>query len=352
MKVALLPALILASPLLASCADTTSSPNPAAPIGAAAANYRGTIPLVTTTAATAFTVAAIPAGFNVVNGHGGYPTMNNAGAVAGWIGQNAAVYENGRVASLPFADARAINDQGDVIGDGANGEGPVLYKAGHLYPLSNVGGTAFSINDHDVIVGNVPDPALNYASEGVYFSATASPRPMQTNPPGDTIPAFVNGNGEVAGGQEYGPPGNGYSPFLYPTPLTLCRNNATSGPASAIAGLNNKNHFILPWQNVTYLCEGSRAIILSGFPYALNDDDVVVGNAWRVPSDAATQFAYVRTSEGKYYDLNSLVPAGTPHLSGAIAVNDHDVILATEALPNTTSLRYFILTPTSRWYGL
>ncbi|HET9031184.1 MAG TPA: hypothetical protein VFN49_13510 [Candidatus Aquilonibacter sp.] len=295
----------------------------------------------------AFTVTALPNGFTVVNGHEGYPTLNNSGAVAGWIGANATVYQNGHTTTVPLSGLRAINDLGDAIGEDANGAS-YLYKDGKLAPLN---GGALSINNTDVIVGTIGQSDPSLGNQPAYLYPNASPKPMESNPPTDTIPSLINNRGEVGGEQMFGPIGNGYSPFLYPN-LALCENGNSYG--GQVLGLNDNNHVLFRDDtspaSAFFLCKGAQATLISGSPEALNNDDVVVGQGYRSSTDPG--FAFVRTSEGKYWDLNSLVPAGTPHLSDAVAINNHDVILAAQTQPNTTSLRYYLLTPTSRWYGL
>jgi hypothetical protein len=338
----------------------SATPQPGAPV-TTESQQRGVIPQ-TTLAPTAFTVAALPLTFRVDLG-GSHPKLNNAGAVVGSNG-GAAVYRKGQVTLLnSYGTAFAINDSGDVIFSDPFGNSPKLYKGGKVSSILNQGGRALAINNNDVIVGTLPDPALNSANQGVYFSTTAPPKPIQSSPPGDTTPQYVTTSGEVAGNQRVGPPGTPYGAWFSPTQLLVCKGKLAAGKAQLMA-INNANHFIVGYDGGWYfLCKGAQTIPpngLPGVPLGLNDTDVIVGtektNGPYFP-DTPLNRAYVRTYEGKYWDLNDLVPAGTPHLDGAVAVNNHDVILAYQLRylvdPGCEAcVWWFLLTPTNRWYGV
>jgi probable HAF family extracellular repeat protein len=119
------------------------------------------------------------------------------------------LWENGKAQALPTVGgnpdgfARAINDQGQAVGDSGNCAGAihaVLWEDGKAWPLPDLGGGAIAqgINDQGQIVGYI------YSLDGTTFLAALWQNGVLTNLktlPGDfaALATGINNRGQVVG---------------------------------------------------------------------------------------------------------------------------------------------------------
>jgi len=298
----------------------------------------------TVRAAPKYSVTALPAGFTPV-------ALNNSAAVAGESTAGPAIYRNGALTSLaPSGEVTGMNDRDDVVGYGS--DGPTLWRNGAALRLASPSpvqevNAAGQINDRGQIDGII-DGNFNYgdgelSGEVVFLSPSAAPVSLGLS--GEGVPLSLNDKGQVAGylrSAPYGPYEN--SAFLYGG-AKGCTTSATHGAYnSEDFGLTNRGNVIEQYNNGMYVfCKGSKAFVLSGTPIADNNDDFIVGSE---NGSGGTTDAFIRFPHGKYYDLNALVPAGTPHLQSAFAINGKgDILAAAASASSSNGLAYYLLRP-------
>ena len=223
--------------------------------------------------------------------------INSSGEVAGWAdtnadtGAEAAVWNGGKVTGLgvPLGSVAAgINDAGQVVGSWSNattGSQPFLDSNGTITDLpepgfvttSNLGCQADAINNHAQIAGtcwgyNTKLSSI-YADLVLWHNGTVTDLGTISGVRGGA--AAINNNGQIIG---YGTATTGASQgFLY--------SNGT---------MTNLGSFI---------------------PAAINDNGVMVGGP------------YI-DSGGTIQNLNTLIPAGSPTIQDATAINDNGQIVA------------------------
>lgn len=323
------------------CAVSCSS-QPAAlvPSGVLRASVAG----VTDAVELKYSVTTLPASFFPV-------AMNNSAAIAGESGEGPAVYHGGSLTQLATSGfVTGMNDRDDVVGDGTGG--PTLWRDGTALSLAspsppeetNVTG---QINDRGQIDGII-DGNSNFGdgelSGNVVFLSPSSP-PVSLGLGTNGIPLSINDKGQVAGflrSTPQGPYEN--TAFLYGG-AKGCTSSATNGAYnSEDFGLTNRGHVIEQFNNGTYLfCRNSKAVVLSGTPIADDNEDFIVGTE---SGSGGAADAFIRAPRGKYYDLNTVVPAGTPHLQSAFAINDRGDILAEAASASSSNgFVYLLLRP-------
>lgn len=289
-----------------------------------------------------YEIVSLPAGFAAV-------ALNNHDVVLGYL-HGAVVYRRGSMTALPalphdnVVNVSSINDRGTVVGESGNQSSaeparPVVWERGKPHPLRTappgnygpfISNSADLINDRGQIVGSA-NAHLGYGYYPEFLGTISFYSKSQ-------LPQAVTGccgqansldnHGQVAGYEQLGtvPPEN--FGFLSPG-LKGCTSNGTAGlQNTSYFGLNEKGHVIAQFNGGTtssegavYLfCQGSTVSTLAGTPAAVNDRDYVVGSLG--------SYAYLRTPYGHYYNVNSLLPPGSPAIVKAVAINDKGVILA------------------------
>jgi hypothetical protein len=289
--------------------------------------------------------------------------LSRHGVMLGSVGAREAVYDRGRLTYLrlprhyTILSASGVNDRGVAVGyvDTNGGAGqPEEWVHGRPYPLQTAeppstpfyASSASFINDRDQIVG-ISNAMLGYGyypeflGAIVFYSRSAPPQVL------DACCGEVNSlndSGAVAGYEQISnyPPENGG--FLLGA--TGCSSSATAGMQNIdYFGLTDRGHVIAEFASVNqsssavlYLfCHGSKVSALSGTPLADNDRDYIVGSSG--------SYAYLRTPDGQYYNLNDLLPAGSPPLSAAVAIDDRGEII-TESYTGS-ALNTYLLAPSA-----
>ena len=223
--------------------------------------------------------------------------INSSGEVAGWsdtnadVGQEASVWNGGKVTGLGVpldSVAAGINDSGQVVGSWgttSTGSQPFLYSNGTITDLpepgfvatSNLGCQADAINNNAQIAGTCW--GYNSKLSSVYLhlvlwqNGTVTDLGTISGVRGSA--AAINGNGQIVG---YGTATTGVTQgFLY-----------SNGTMTNLGSFN---------------------------PAAINDNGVMVGGQ------------YI-DSGGTIQNLNTLIPAGSPTIQDANAINNNGQIAA------------------------
>ena len=223
--------------------------------------------------------------------------VNSSGEVAGWsdtkadTGQEASVWNGGKVTGLGVpldSVAAGINDSGQVVGSWGNattGSQPFLDSNGTITDLhepgfvatSNLGCQADAINNNAQIAGTCW--GYNSKLSSVYLhlvlwqNGTVTDLGTISGVRGSA--AAINGNGQIVG---YG--------------------TATTGVTQGFLYSN-----------------GKMTNLGSFVPAAINDNGVMVGGQ------------YI-DSGGTVTNLNTLIPAGSPTIQNATAINNNGQIVA------------------------
>jgi probable HAF family extracellular repeat protein len=260
---------------------------------------------------------------------------------------HAFVWSNGTMTDLGtlggnFSAGNAINLSGEVVGSAQTNTGlshAVLWSGGKITDLtttalSGVSGGVVGINDSSQIAGTgaigntglsgpfldsngtitqLPLPSYASASRATGCSATA-----------------INNNGMVLGGCDDASSDLHGVVWQNGTPTDV---GTLGGPQTGAAAINN-NGQVTGWSQTStdadhgFLWSSGKMtdLGLNFFPAAINDHGVIVGG----------DEIY---SGGTLQNLNNLIPAGSPQISYAVAINDNGQIVA------TSGGRTLLLTP-------
>lgn len=307
--------------------------------------------------------------------------INNSGQIVGGAVMGGTsefvhgfLYDNGHMTDLgnlpsttdPESIATGINDSGQVVGESFDESGAplaFLYGNGQMADLNSLvtsGSTlgtleyANAINNNGQIIGEL---APNVAGDQFAFldsngSVTELVDPFVNG--GYSVADDINDSGQVVGFINTGTttPGTTFSDaFLYSngtmTNLGTLLSSTDSGVITSEAIAINSSGEVVG--DVFSDNEGSYAFLYSngtmtnlgaGHAYAINDSGQVVG------SDGLY-------SNGKWTDLNSLIPSGSNvYLGDAVGINDNGQIVAvgsdsSDALPTNgySGKNLYLLTP-------
>jgi len=253
---------------------------------------------------------------------------------------HAFLYSNGQMTDLgtvgggDFSEGNAVNLSGQVAGASAtnNGGGDAflwngkkMINLGQQAPLNGSDSDATGINDSGQVVGRygttgTPEDAFLYSNGTI----TGLPEPSFTGPNGCEADA-INNTGQIAGtcgdsiGQAHlvlwhngavtvlgtlGPPGS----YSYTQAVAINNNGQIAGTVfsgGTTAGFLYSN--------------GTITNLGSFLAAAINDNGVMVGGD-QIDTGGALQ------------NLNSLLPAGSPTIQYATAINDNGQIVASPAV--------------------
>jgi len=223
--------------------------------------------------------------------------------------QRAVLWDNGVVVDLgtlggPSAWATAINDNGQIIGQSFTGvetgvprnaagwffSRPMagfIWENGKMTDLGNLGGTwalPLRINNQGQVIGYMT--TRGDSSVHPFFWEQGVLKDLGTFGGSEGHANAINDAGEVVGGADSG---NGFRAFLWRN--GVMKNLGTLGPDSQAWAINSKTQ--------------------------------VVGTTGNGDSDL---LAFLWENGGPMLDLNKLVPAGSPRLAVALAINDRGEI--------------------------
>jgi probable HAF family extracellular repeat protein len=318
-------------------------------------------PIATAGAQSSYRVVEIGTapGFDTIGGD----DINASGQVVGTLQGRAYLGERSAFVWDPSSGLRALGQLAGegTFGGGINDRGVVTGVAGgsHVYfpgtpfrwtaaagfETLEAFGTPEAINNAGTVVGSSPGPGW------VRWDASGRVQPFNSAIYGS--PQAINNSGQIVGFA----PGGGPAQFFDPN-AGLGQLPAFPGGFSALAyDINDLGH-ATGVADVPYVTKPRRttacglratscaAIWRDGRPtavgpdlsygYGINNDDDVVGQF----IDGSNQFRAFLSRDGVFSDLNRLVPAGTPLLEEARAINDAGWIVA------NARGRTFVLIPT------
>jgi probable HAF family extracellular repeat protein len=247
--------------------------------------------------------------------------LNASGAVVGAAGNQAFYWKDGAYSELPGigganAEARALNNSGDVVGQARQPDGfarAVLWHDGTPQVLGTLGGRFSDAND------------INESGQVVGESGTAG---------GFLGTAFLYADGQMTSLGYLGQPG----PFSFSNGLAINNSGEVTGGASNDKG--QMEAFVYAAGRISGL--GTLGGVFS-LGLDLNDSGVVVGQS----NNAAGQLSgFVWTALGGMIDLNTLVTGDHAHLDSALAVNQRGQILAIGGRNASNAAKVYLLTPT------
>jgi hypothetical protein len=321
-------------------------------------------PAATAGAQSSYRVVEIPAapGFDATTGN----DINASGQVAGTLHGGVLGEKRSAFVWDPSSGLRAlgdfagrgtvgggINDRGVVTGDAPSGHvyfGQTAFRwtaAGGFEDLGPAGSPS-GINNAGEVIGTALGPAW------VRWDAAGQVQPFGSLPYIYGSPAAINNNGQIVGKA----PGGG-SAQLWDPQSGLGQLPPFPGAFSANAyDINDLGHasgvadvpYVTKLKRGTSAPCGLRAISCAviwrdgrptavgpniSFGNGINHDDDVVGQFL----DGSNAYRAFLSRDGVFSDLNQLVPAGTPFLEAAQAINDTGWILA------NTQGRAFVLIP-------
>jgi probable HAF family extracellular repeat protein len=255
---------------------------------------------------------------------------------------NGQMSDLGTVRGGDFSGGHAINLSGQVAGSSATNDGggvailwdgAKLINLGQLAPLSGSDSAANGIDDSGQVVGqygtNNSDHAFLYSGG----SMTALPEPSITGPAGCAADA-INNTGQIAGACQDAS-GQAHLVLWYDGAV---RDLGTLGAPGSwsftqTVSINNTGQiagtvFVEGGTQQGFLYNNGAVTSLGNFLAAsINDNGVMIGG----PSI---------DTDGTVQNLNTLIPAGSPQIQDATAINDNGQIVA-----NTTSSHALLLTP-------
>ncbi|HEY7115381.1 MAG TPA: hypothetical protein VH475_02280 [Tepidisphaeraceae bacterium] len=246
--------------------------------------------------------------------------LNASGAVVGSAGNQAFYWKDGQYTELPGigganAEARALNNSGDVVGQARHPDGftrAVLWHDGTPQVLGTLGGRFSDAND------------INGSGQVVGESGTAG---------GFLGTAFLYADGQMTSLGYLSQPG----PIPFSNGLAINNAGEVAGGASNDRG--QMEAFFYADGQMTGL--GTLGGVFS-LGLDLNNARVVVGQS----NNAAGQLsAFVWTADAGMIDLNTMVTGNPAHLDSALAVNQRGQILAIGGRNASNAAKVYLLTP-------
>jgi probable HAF family extracellular repeat protein len=251
---------------------------------------------------------------------------------------HAFVWSNGTMTDLGtlggnFSAGNAINLSGEVVGSAQITTGlshVFLWNGGKMTDLSTTalsglsGPSVAGINDSGQIVGTDADGNTGHSQLFVDSNGTITQLPLPSfasasRATGCSATA-INNNGTVLGGCDDASSDLHGVVWQNGTPTDL---GTLGGPQTEAAAISNNGQVTGFSQTSTdadhgFLWSNGKMtdLGLNFFPAAINDNGVIVGG----------DEIY---SGGTLQNLNNLIPAGSPQISYAVAINDNGQIVAT-----------------------
>jgi len=244
------------------------------------------------------------------------------------------LYSNGTMTDLGTlggndSEGRAINASGEVVGwaqTTAGSSDSALWSGGKVTDLTAAGlsGSVAWINDSGQIVGTDAIGSTGDSQPFLDSNGTVTQLPLPNYGPatesGSTTCSaiMINNNGVVLGGCS--DPSSNLHGVVWQngTPTDL---GTLGGPQTNPYGINNLGQ-VVGWSMTS--TDGTDGFLWSNgkmtdlgpnfFPTAINDNGVIIGG----------DQIY---SGGTLQNLNNLVPAGSPQITDAVAINDNGQIL-------------------------
>lgn len=306
-------------------------------------------------------IGTVP-GFDATTGD----DINASGQVAGTLHGGVSGEKRSAFVWDPSAGLRALGDFAGrgTVGEGINDRGVVTGAApsGHVYfgqtafrwtaagGFENLGPAGFpsDINNAGEVIGSTLGPAW------VRWDAAGQVQPFGSLPYIYGSPQAINDDGQIVGYAPGGGPaqfwddktGLGQLPAFPGGFGALAYDINDLGHASGVADVpyvtKLKRGTSVPCGLRAFSCaviwrDGRPAAVGPNFSFGngINNNDHVVGQFL----DGSNNYRAFLYRDGVFSDLNRLVPAGTPFLEAASAINDAGWILA------NTQGRAFVLIP-------
>jgi probable HAF family extracellular repeat protein len=230
-----------------------------------------------------------------------------------------------------FSSGTAINLSGEVVGSAQTSTGlshAVLWNGGKITDLtttalSGLSGSVAGINDSGQIIGTGPDGSTGLSQLFLDSNGKITQLPLpsfasSSRATGCSATA-INNNGMVLGGCDDASSDLHGVVWQNGTPTDL---GTLGGPQTEAAAINNNGQVTGFSQTSTdadhgFLWSNGKMtdLGLNFFPAAINDSGVIVGG----------DEIY---SGGTLRNLNNLIPAGSPQITNAVAINDSGQIVA------------------------
>jgi len=313
--------------------------------------------------------------------------INSSGEVVGTaLGNSAFIYQNGVTTDLNaiiggvVSTARAINDEGDIVG--AKGISPVGNSGSVAYLYSNGQVTTFAPPADTLYTSSAEGTGINAAGQIVVRAQYAGSDPnlqshdhaflydhgtwtdvgslggsyvntLATGVIGEQFGTGINASGTIVGYSITASPGADRA-FTFDAQHNITNLGTLPGAHDSFATAVNDNGQVVGVAGQAVLYDAAGNIGLGTLPAPFNNGSrandinnlgVIVGNSDSPVDKPPYSHAFIYEN-GVMTDLNSLIdPASGWTLSDAIALNDKGQIVGLGYLGSLNNLEGFVLTP-------